>query len=221
MKHFIHKTIQFISAVVVIALLNSCYKSPDLSGLSSDFVVATDVNLDIDFKDYTTYYLSDTIRIVSNNPIHKEDSIMVVGDPELNGSIAARIINKIENNLENRGYQRSQDYDNIAALDYGVIPSIIRITNTGQTCYGWWGGFPGYWPPWGWPPYYPYCTTYAYDTGTVTIEFGDIKNLTNNRLTSMWVANMFGALSTLEEGNVVRTEEAIDQAFIQSPYIQK
>lgn len=208
---------QLLGVIFTLAILNSCYDSPDLGGLSSELVVSTDVDLDVDFSSYSTYYLSDTIHIVTNSI--KRDSIMV--SPESDD-----VINEIEANMNERGYTRSIDPNDIITktADIAIATNIIRVTNTGQTCYGWWGNYPGYWSPWGWGGggyYYPYCTTYKYDTGTLILEFGDIKNSnTTDDVKAMWTAAMFGVLSSYDSTNIDRAVNAVEQAFLQSPYIQ-
>ena len=213
------KTIQFLGFICALVLLNSCYKSPDLGGLSSELVVATDVDLEVDFSTYTNYYLSDTIRIVTNSI--KDDSIVVP-------PVSLSMIQEIESNMTDRGYTRSSDPQDVinSNIDIAIATSIIRITNTGQNCWGWWGGgYPGYWPPWGWGGggyYYPYCSYYKFDTGTLSIEYGDLKNPDNiGRIPTMWNAAIFGVLSSYETTNIDRAVRGISQAFDQSQYIQK
>lgn len=210
------KTIQNLAFAFIAVLLHACYSSPDLSSLSNDLVVATEVDTEIDFTNYQTYYLSDTISVVRNSI--NIDSILV--PPE-----STPMINKIVENMTARGYTRDTNPANIETVDIAVASSIIRITNTGQSCWGWWGGYPGYWPPWYWGPgygyYYPYCSYYKYDTGTLLLEYGDIKNKEDNRRVNIiWNSAMFGVLSSYEQTNINRAVKAIDQAFEQSPYIE-
>jgi len=207
------KTIQLAGYFIALILLNSCYSSPDLSGLSAELVVATDVDVDVDFTDYNTYYLSDTIYVVSNSI--RDDTLIV---PPKSDNIIAEIVA----NMTDRGYTRSTTHSEIGdkLVDIAMAPSIIRVTNTGQNCWGWWGGYPGYWPPWGWGGYYPYCSYYKYDTGTMMIEMVDVK-YSNSKFQSMWTSACFGIMDSNEVLNENRALRSIEQAFIQSPYIQK
>lgn len=210
------KTIQLFGLILALATLNSCYTSPDLDGLSSELVVATERDLEVDFKDYGTYYLSDTIYIVTNSI--QDDTLML--PPQ-----STAIISRIEANMNERGYTRTQDHNEVEnkTVDIAMAPSIIRVTNTGQSCWGWWGGYPGYWPPWGWwGGYYPYCSYYKYDTGTLLVEIADILNSPGNvRIPTIWTSASFGVLSDYDPTNEQRALRSIDQAFDQSPYIQK
>ena len=93
-------------------------------------------------------------------------------------------------------------------------------------CYGWWWGYPGYYPPlwWGYPGYgyyYPYCNYYSYDTGSLNVELFDLENASENQnIRAIWNNINFGVMSRYEQTNVNRALESIDQAFDQSPYIQ-
>ena len=220
------KTIQFLGFICALVLLNSCYKSPDLSGLSSELVVATDVDLEVDFTDFDTYYLSDTIFIVTNSI--KDDSIMVASptnSPFYNVA-AVQILQETESNMSERGYARTTTPSDVndGTAEIAIATAIIQVTNTGQTCWGWWGGYPGYWPPWGWGGdgyYYPYCSYYKFDTGTLSIEIGDLTNPDNvGRIPTAWNAAMFGVLSSYDTTNVERALRGVEQAFDQSQYIQ-
>ena len=211
------KTIQLLGFICALALLNSCNRSPDLGALSAELVVATETDTEADFNDYQTYYLSDTIRIVTNKI--NSDSILV--------EEVSDIIDEIESNMANRGYIRSKNPQHVITkiVDLAIAPSIIRVTNTGQTCSGgWWGGYPGYYPPWGWGGggyYYPYCSTYKYDTGTLSLEMGDLTNPDPiGRIPSVWNAAMFGVLSKYDTTNIARAVRSVTQAFEQSPYIK-
>jgi len=215
------KTIQLLGLILALAVLNSCYDSPDTGELSNELVVATDVDLEADFSTYDTkYYLSDTIYIVTNS---------LLDDDYITSPDSDEIISEIENNMADRGFtQRSEDPNDIInnLVNIAIATNIVRITNTGQTCYGWWGGYPGYWPPWGWGGggyYYPYCSIYNYDTGSLIVEMANIQQaLTeDNKTNIIWTNVNFGILNSNDNVNIGRATRSIDQAFAQSPYIQK
>ncbi len=192
-------------------LISGCFKSPDTSSLSTDLVVATDRDLRVDFADYTTYHISDTIPRITDSPT---DTIIV-------GPEALEIVNKIRENLDARGYQfveRDED------PDLAVIPAVVRITNVGTVCSGWWAGWPGYWPPgyWGpgWGYFWPMCGFYSFETGSLNLDLIDLANVEkNNAFSATWTSVMFGSLNSNDEVNLDRALRAIDQAFEQSPYI--
>jgi len=140
--------------------------------------------------------------------------------------VATTVIAEIQSEMDIRGYNRSTTPSDVTdgTAEIAVATAIIKITNTGQTCWGWWGGYPGYWPPWGWGGggyYYPYCSYYKYDTGTLSVEIGDLTNKDNvGRTPTAWNAAMFGVLSTYNTTNIERAVRGVKQAFDQSPYIQ-
>ena len=47
---------------LLVLLLASCQKDPDMSKLSDDFVVFTDHNKDANFESFTTFYIPDGYR---------------------------------------------------------------------------------------------------------------------------------------------------------------
>lgn len=192
-------------------MLVSCFKSPDTSSLSTDLVVATNRDLRVDFGTFNTYHISDTIPRITDDP----------NDTIITGPEALEIVNQIRTNLDARGYQfveRDED------PDLAVIPAIIRVTNVGRVCSGWWWGYPGYWPPGYWGPgggyYYPFCGFYSYETGSLNIDLMDLENREeNNNISATWTAVLFGSLNSSDNVNLDRALNAIDQAFEQSPYI--
>ena len=86
----------------------------------------------------------------------------------------------------------------------------------------WWNYYPGYWNWGGWGWYYPYSFTYSYSTGSIIGELVNTNAPTpqNDKLTVIWNSYICGLLN----GNnlsLTRTLDAIEQAFIQSPYLSK
>ncbi len=124
-------------------LLLACRKVPDLSQLSSNFVVQTSRAPDANFGDYQTFYISDTIGYISTNP---KDSI-------LTDDAAKQIVAQIRGNLEARGYRY---VPRVARPDLGVNVVAVKDVDVGVVYPGWWYGYPGYWDPWYWGWYYPY-----------------------------------------------------------------
>ncbi len=206
------KFIKSLIIAILVATLHSCFNSPDLGSLSSDFVVATDRDVQVDFSAYSTYHISDTIPRITDNPI---DTVLV-------GQEALDIVDRIKANMDARGYTFVERSEN---PDIALIPSVIRIRNIGSVCSGWWGGYPGYWDPfyWGYPGtgyYYPYCGFYSYDDGSLNLEMFDLVNVPdNNNINAIWGSVMFGALNPSDEVNLDRALNALDQAFEQSPYL--
>ena len=52
---------------LLVLLLASCQKDPDMSKLSDDFVVFTDHNKDANFESFTTFYIPDSVMVIGNS----------------------------------------------------------------------------------------------------------------------------------------------------------
>jgi Domain of unknown function (DUF4136) len=210
MKHL--KLLLFFAAI---SSISACKKNPDTSKLSAAFVVSTSRAKDANFSSYSTFFISDTISYVSNT--NSNDTIIT-------GAAAATIIGEIKSQMTARGYtfvSRSQN------PDLGMRALALKSVNAGVVYPpGWWWGYPGY-PGgcyWGcYPPYYPLPpTVYSYTVGDFITETFDVKNEdANNNLQAIWYIQLSGVLSSTDATNVNRTVEGIQQAFVQSPYIQK
>lgn len=207
------KAVILSTIIVMITLMVACYGDSEVENLSYDLVVATDRDLQSNFKEFRTYYISDTIPKITDD---KNDSILV-------GESALEIVGRIKENLNALGYTYVDRANN---PDLGVIPALLNVTYTGGRCSGWWGGYPGYWDPvwWGYPGYgyyYPFCGFYSYDTGTLSIDMIDLKNTgATQNLKAVWTATLFGVLSRSDETNINRALRAIDQAYSQSYYLE-
>jgi hypothetical protein len=213
-KKNIMKKLKFIALLALVALAVSCYGDPDQNSLSSDLVVGTDRDLNVDFQIYKTYHISNTITNIGDD---RNDTILA-------GTDALIIVNKIKENMNSLGYTFVELNEN---PDLALVPAIIQITNIGGACTGWWGGYPGY-PGggyWGYPGYgynYPYCGYYSYNTGSLTIDMIDLINTeTTTNLNAVWSSIMFGLLSSSGNTNVDKALKAIDQSYSQSPYLQQ
>ncbi|MBV7529733.1 DUF4136 domain-containing protein [Chitinophaga sp. sic0106] len=194
-----------------LGLFASCRKEPDLSKLSSNFVVQTDKDPAAQFTSYKTYYISDTIAYLSTN---KNDSILV-------GDGAKQIVNTIKDNLNARGYTF---VPKSAKPDLGINTVAVKDVYVGVVYPGWWWGYPGYWDPWYWgwyyPYYYPWATAYSITTGSVIVEMIDVKNASaEQKFNVLWTVNLNGALGS-DATNIQRAVDGINQAFVQSPYVK-
>ena len=195
--------------------LASCEKDADTDKLDHQFAVYTNYDKDVDFKQFQTYYLP--------------DSILIIGDKDKteywNDANAQRIIDTYVFNMDNRGFLRVTEREN---ADLGLQVSYVKNTYV-YTDYGypeWWWGYPGYWnaPYWGnwgggW--YYPYAVSYSYSTGSFLTEALNLNAAQgqNAKLPIIWSAYMSGILSGSTDTNVELAAKAVSQAFAQSPYL--
>ena len=207
---------RFIFASLLFITIVSCKKNPDFSRLSSAFVVQTTRDKNADFSSFTTYYISDTIFYVSN--VASKDTFIA-------GPAANAIVGEIKKQMNARGYTF---VGRPRRPDILLDAIAVRQVNTGVIWPpGWWWGFPGgpvicdFWGCWPvWNPMPP--STFQYSIGDFIVEFFDVKNAPiTGKLQYVWLAQLSGVLSSTDATNVNRTVTGIQEAFAQSPYIQK
>lgn len=193
-----------------------CQSEPDSAKLIDEMVVSTNYDPDADFSAYSTYAMPvDTIGFISNN---SDDTIIV--SPE--SAFPRHVISALKQNMDDRGYARVNRKEN---PDIGINLMVVNDFNMFQeVVYPGSFGYPGnfYGGYWGYGSYYsyPYVNTYAYNTGVLVIEFVDLKNRTpDNKVKVVWDAYIGDVYSAIDR--LAQSKEAIDQAFIQSPYIGK
>lgn len=195
----------------LVLLLLSCRKAPDLSQLSSNFVVQTDAAKGVAFSNYKTYYISDTVALISAS---KTDTLLPAAD-------AKQIVNTIKSNMDARGYTFVHK---ALKPDLGINTLAVKDVNVGVVYPGWWWGYPGYWDPWYWgwyyPYYYPWSVAYSVTTGSVIAEIIDLKNVNESqKLQVIWTMSLNGALGNSGTANLQRAIDGINQAYTQSPYL--
>jgi hypothetical protein len=208
------KIILFSVSIVALA---SCHDYPDFDDLSYKPVVITNHDPSIDFDNYQTYYMSDSITKISDDP---NDSILeaTYGDP---------LSNAIVENMNSRGFVRVGLNDN---PDLGLNTAVIKITTTVQTYppYYWWG-YPGYGGCYygycgGYYPYYGYGYgySYSYSTGSLMIQMADLKNVNDSlkKINIVWTNFNTGVLGSSSTLNVQEGVNSINQAFTQSTYLE-
>lgn len=189
-------------------ILASCTKYPDeTERLLEDLVVVTQYDTkstDYSFSDYTTFSVTDKVYKVSDS-----DTV------EMTGSDVAACLDQIAWNMKQRGYVEA-----VAPQlpDLGINAVYYENTNVYVYYPYYYWGYDYY--GWGW--YYPYYPVYysSYTTGALNITMLDLINKApNDQLYVRWNAYIRGLLTgyhTLSE-----VTGAIDQAFIQTPQIQK
>lgn len=206
-----------------VLLLASCQKDPDMSKLDDDFLVFTNHDKKTNFESFNTFYIP--------------DSVLVIGDDEKpkywTANESTDVISAVVGNMEKRGFKRTFDKEE-AGL--GVQVSYVQSThyftdyNTGYNNPYWWWNYPGYWNPgyWGscWGDwYYPYPVVYSYSVGSLLTEMVNLKGSSDKsshtKLPVVWTAYMTGLVSGSNQFNTQLSVRAIEQAFVQSPYISK
>ncbi len=200
------KISKVVLAVTASLSLWSCY--PD----GAQFYEETDLtftqyDVDFDFSLRQTYSIPD--KIVVDVEIDNGDTTFIY----MKDVYAKPILQTIETNMGNFGWTK---VDISQRPDMVVTPAATKNTTVFYSYwYDWWYG--GWYGGWGWyyPPYY----VSSYTTGTVFITMADPN--ADNPINSSRVAWMMaGSGLASGTGDINRITNAIDQAFVQSPYLK-
>jgi hypothetical protein len=198
-----------VLAIVLGIAIAGCQPDPDELKLYDDLVVSTNYDPSAAFSEYTTYTLpTDTIGFVSNQT---NDTLLTHAE----STLVRPLIERVRMNLDQSGLTR---VDKGEDPDIGMNILIVNNLNLFQQVID-----PGYYYPYyyGYSSYYyyPYVQTYVENTATLVLQMVDLKNRnSNNQVKVVWTAQMGDVVSTIDR--VKQCEEAIDQAFVQSPYLK-
>ena len=103
---------------LLVLLLASCQKDPDMSKLSDDFVVFTDHNKDANFESFTTFYIPDSVMVIGSSE-----------KPEFwSATEADDIVSTLVSGMEGRGYTRASDKE---SADLGLQDSFVKNVTGG------------------------------------------------------------------------------------------
>ena len=161
-----------------------------------------------------TYYLHDTV-------------IYIDSTAERNAQTDALILNEIAAQFDKLGYERVPAINDPSEVNMVVMSSVLKATVTGVNWYPGWGGwYGGWWGGWGYPGWgYPggyIPVAYSYKVGSIFIDAFDSQSLdsTSNIMPPIvWTAAMNSVLTSSGIGQDTRIKRVIDQAFVQSPYL--
>lgn len=208
-KHWV-----FIGSILFLGLAG-CLKYPDYGTRDGKLFVYTGYSPEADFSEYTTFYLVDSVALISDSK----------NDPNrIKDKYALDAIQAYRDNLEARGYVEVSDPD---SADLGGMITVLKNISIYSSGYypGYWWGYPGYYPPgyWGYPSYgywYPWSAVYYDQSGTVVLELVDLKNApVEEKLTIVFNAVM-GDVYNINNPTQA-TVDAINQAFEQTPNLKK
>lgn len=225
------KPIIYFFLIGIAASLYSCNDDRGPQTTAENDVVLTEYDESGNFNSARTVLIVPYVSELDDNGLSK-----VI--PKT-GSLDEVILSTTKDNLEDRGY--SVTYDTTEIVDLVVTSYKIKTWNVAyvDSWYDWWGDYWGYNSWWygyypgysdGYYPWYgyPYSVSYAYQTGSVFIEIVD-NRVVNTPLTAepsikpnerphLWTGVANGIATTTTDENI-RMTNAINQMFIQSPYI--
>jgi hypothetical protein len=211
-----------IGAILII--ISSCYPNNGDVYSSSLDTVMTLYDESVDYTQFKTYSMPDTIINVCDDK-NSNDCV------DLSNQYDEAILDLIAQNMLDLGYIRELDPETNGA-DLFLFVSKVATKNVNAYSYPWWGywgwypgwGYPGYpgYPGGGWNPWYPWGGTvvYTYTTGSVLLEMISTKHLdpSTGFANSVWAGGMNG----LVDGSDIpqRLQKNINQMFTQSPYLK-
>lgn len=205
-----------IFSTLTLLALSKCRKPIGLQQLTSGFTVITHTDINVQFSNYSTYFISDTVVNLSGTS----------SDTIITGSAASPFVEVVKQNMNMRGFGF---VSRTGAPDLGIAVCVLRDVRSSVTFYpGWWDNISGYWDPLYWvsnnsfPYFYGWSTTYTYQNAALILNMIDLKNaFVNKKLTVIWHVTGFNAFNSDSATNLQSSINAINQAFAQSPYLKK
>ena len=208
-----------LATLLVLALaaaMTGCY--PDqITSTTQLASVTTLVDSQAPLRNARTFALPDTI-------IHSM-SLTGAGPGVITRAGDAEILGAIRSSLLSLGWQ---EVTNVSAQrpDVVVLTAVLEQTNTGVAYADWWANW-SWWP--GWPatfgPEWVWASpvnavAFTYQTGTLLITMLDLQhaNTARKRVPLLWAAGVSGVLTTSSFNGALA---GIDQAFAQSPYLER
>jgi hypothetical protein len=208
------KKILLIPALALLAV--ACHKEPYIDS-DNEYLVYTSPGKDVTFASFTTFDLADSLLVIGQS-----------AKPEYSQSQnAIALIQAVRTNMENAGYIYTPDNPD---ADLGIQMTYVIKTDRYVQYYNdpyWWLNYPGYWSPGYWGNYvgfyYPYPVTYTYSTNALMVDMADLTTpkTGTEALKVVWSVYIGGPAGSSVASDVEVMKKAIDQAFVQSPYLKK
>jgi hypothetical protein len=206
------KILKVLSLTAIVFLMTQCYPEGPVYTDELDLVYSN-YDPSYDFASKLTYALPDKIMKI-------DDELIGGGSPNYVKPVYADpMLAKIDQNMQTAGWTKVDVDENPQVL---LAPVAVEVTTTVYYGYGgywdWWYG--GYYPPYGW--YYPYPVTTSYSTGSLVVTMLDPNDLSaNEKMRAVWGFVVNGLLEGSTTEFTARFTKGINQAYIQSPYLNK
>jgi hypothetical protein len=194
-----------LAMIAGLGLLWGCY--PDGAEYYEETdIVYTNYDKKFDFKSKGTYSMPNKIVKITGNLVDGEEPEFVK-EP-----YNTQVITRIQENMNKMGYTYVDTQD-ATDVDLVLLPAVWTNT-TVYYYYDYWCWYYPYYCGWGWGWYYPSYSTVTTGTLLMTLVTDDANYV---EPTNVWTAAANGLMSGY--GDVTRINNAIDQAFKQSPYL--
>ena len=194
-----------MKVLVLCGALVGCH--PQGPEFTEDYdIVLTYFKDNYDFASKNTYAIPDRIVKITGNLIDDDEPVFI---PDV---VAEKILARIKTNMTALGWQQ---------VDISANPDVLLAPASWETTtinyyydywYWWWGG---YYPGWGYPPVY--ATSYTTGTLVMTLIDPDVINANGNPVVQ-WTGAINGVMTGAYDE--LRINNAIDKAFLQSPYLK-
>lgn len=200
--------------LILLPFAFSCVKEVTRNELLQEPAILTQYEVGLDFSQFSTFALVDSISIISDNQSLQNR----IATPN-----AQMVLNRIRTEMENRGFNESPVVNAELGINVSIIHELDFEVGT-VVVPGYWWGYDGYWDAayWGYagdPFYYGYNYNYVYESGALLIELYDLKHAgTTNKLKVIWNAEIGDIYNT--DIDLAEGLESVSQAFTQSPYLR-
>ena len=198
-------------------LLAACHKEPYPQDSDNEYLVYTSPGKDVNFTRYQTFDIADSLLVIgqSDKPMYSQS----------NNALA--LIQAYRTNMEKRGFIYTPSNPD---ADLGIQLTYVIKTERFVQYYDdpyWWLDYPGYWSPGYWGDwygyYYPYRVTYTFSTNALVADMVDLtaEQGSGKSLEIIWTSYIGGPAGPSASYDVKRMTSSINQAFAQSPYLNK
>lgn len=229
-------------------VLTSCYKQQETATLEEYDITFTNYDTEFDFNTYNTFFVRDSVMLYSD--YLKDEEIEEFYTDGTSDEIRSVIINKFKSLGYTEGTDmESSDFLINPSILMNTQTSVTYYPYYWWGYPGYWGWYGGYWkntnvekgtdyyPYYGWYPSWG-ATYYSYNTGSMVMDMADGKSVMDyftwlenagpnpdpNEAPAVefrWTAKIDGILGDDASYNGSRAVRGFNEAFEQSPYLQK
>ena len=210
--------------LALLVMLVSCTYNTGPSTYKEQDITFTYQDTTFDVTTYTTFTLPDSVNLTENYLKDHEIDLFYS-----EGGLSDILIDTLATRFVNLGYVL---VDSVQNADFVLNPTVLLVKSVSGGYVPIYPGYPGYYPPY-WGYYY-----YEYNEGTLEVDLIDRASLDSLKsyhetvasvlredeeeiIKVRWVALIDGVLSNDKDYNAERYLNGIEEAFAQSPYLQK